>query len=99
MAARTIYNDSLFYFIVRTIANVIILGLTAAKVPAAIAALPFNDMIAITMGSRVYLNLKMLDKRRRRESDLLGNTSIFLFDGNLPSKQPTASVSDPSCEC
>ena len=59
---KVLYRDSLTYFLIATVSNVAILiiygmsdpGLDTVKP----AALPFATLMTVTMGTRVYLNLK-----------------------------------------
>lgn len=101
-AARQIFYDALFYFIVRSLANVAVTVIAAAKIPGATAALPFNDMVAITMGTRVYLNLKLLSRREAAMAD----QPSFLLDLDVETKtnqetssdRPPSRLTDPICE-
>ncbi|KAH8079793.1 hypothetical protein BXZ70DRAFT_901614 [Cristinia sonorae] len=69
---RQIYKDNVMYFLITAVTNVVVLSIQSLGSKHALlkpTAVPFSTIMTVTMGSRVYLNLKQLDKRRQREAE------------------------------
>lgn len=69
---RQIFRDTLMYFTITTVTNIVVLSIQSLGVEHALikpTAVPFSTVMTVTMGSRVYLNLKLLEKRRREEGE------------------------------
>lgn len=67
---RRIFRDTLLYFIITTVTNIVVLSIEALQNQKTLikgATIPFSTLMTVTMGSRVYLNLKLLEHRRRKE--------------------------------
>jgi len=65
---QLIYRDNLIYFAITTVTNITVLAIYAINIPSLAlvkpAVLPFSTLMTVTMGTRVYLNLKLSDRRR-----------------------------------
>ncbi|KAI0635110.1 hypothetical protein C8Q77DRAFT_1217046 [Trametes polyzona] len=64
---RQIFRDTLMYFSITAVTNIVVLSIQAlgsAHTLLKPAVVPFSTIMTVTMGSRVYLNLKLLQKRR-----------------------------------
>ena len=69
---RQIFRDTLMYFTITTVTNIVVLSIQSLDSSHAMikpTAVPFSTVMTVTMGSRVYLNLKLLEKRRREEGE------------------------------
>ena len=69
---RQIFRDTLIYFTVTAVTNITVLSIQSLGSGSAMikpTAVPFSTLMTVTMGSRVYINLKLLDKRRQQESE------------------------------
>lgn len=69
---RQIYQDNLMYFIISTVTNVVVLviqSLGAEHTVIKPTAVPFSTLMTVTMGSRVYLNLKLIHTRGHQRAD------------------------------
>lgn len=69
---RQIFRDTLMYFTITTVTNIVVLSIQSLGESHSMikpTAVPFSTVMTVTMGSRVYLNLKLLEKRRREEGD------------------------------
>ncbi|EKM53129.1 uncharacterized protein PHACADRAFT_259306 [Phanerochaete carnosa HHB-10118-sp] len=69
---RQIFRDTLMYFALTTVTNVVVLSIQALGEAHAMlkpTAVPFSTVVTATMGSRVYLNLRLLEKRRQVEAE------------------------------
>lgn len=67
---RQIFRDTLMYFILTAATNIAVLSIQSLDSSHSMikpTAIPFSTLMTVTMGSRVYLNLKLLDHRRQRE--------------------------------
>ena len=67
---RQLFRDTLLYFSVTTVTNIVTLAIESLKnQPTLIqpATIPFSTLVTVAMGSRVYLNLRLLDQRERRQ--------------------------------
>ncbi|KAG6884552.1 hypothetical protein C0993_010147 [Termitomyces sp. T159_Od127] len=65
---KRIYTDNLAYFLLTAVTNVTVLSIQAlgsAHDMIKPTAVPFSTLMTVTMGSRVFLNLKLLDQRER----------------------------------
>lgn len=72
---RQIFRDTLMYFAITTVTNIVVLSIQSLGPAHALikpTAVPFSTVMTVTMGSRVYLNLKLLEKRRREDGDSRG---------------------------
>ncbi|KAI0330629.1 hypothetical protein GY45DRAFT_725421 [Cubamyces sp. BRFM 1775] len=61
-----IFRDTLLYFTLTTTTNIVVLSIQALGSSHAMlkpTAVPFSTVMIVTMGSRVYLNLKLLHQR------------------------------------
>ncbi|TCD62092.1 hypothetical protein EIP91_007492 [Steccherinum ochraceum] len=82
---RQIYRDNIFYFLITAITNIVVLSIQALGTSHDMikpTAVPFSTIMTVTMGSRVYLNLKLLDKRREREAEGIPLTSPMNSQGS-----------------
>lgn len=69
---RQIFRDTLVYFTLTTVTNVVVLSIQALGQADSLlkpTAVPFSTVMTATMGSRVYLNLQLLEKRRRHQPE------------------------------
>lgn len=67
---RQIFRDTLMYFILTAVTNITVLSIQSLDSSHTLikpTAVPFSTLMTVTMGSRVYLNLKLLEHRRQRE--------------------------------
>ena len=65
---QVIFRDTLMYFVITAVTNVVVLSIQALGGTHAMikpAAVPFSTVMTVTMGSRVYLNLKIFERRRQ----------------------------------
>lgn len=64
---QMMYKDSLFYFVLTTVTNIVVLAFYSIDRPSFAlikpAALPFSTLMTVTMGTRVYLNLRLYDQK------------------------------------
>ncbi|THH29966.1 hypothetical protein EUX98_g4228 [Antrodiella citrinella] len=75
---RQIYRDNVMYFLLTAVTNIVVLSIQSLGESHSMikpTAVPFSTIMTVTMGSRVYLNLKLLDKRREREVEGIPLTS------------------------
>ncbi|KAH8119477.1 hypothetical protein DFH11DRAFT_448323 [Phellopilus nigrolimitatus] len=87
---RQIYQGNLMYFVIVTVTNIIVLIFQALGQSGTFLkplALPFNTLMTVTMGSRVYLNLKLMDRKRAREDGPVN--AILLSDSTASGSQNT----------
>ncbi|KAF9446029.1 hypothetical protein P691DRAFT_829168 [Macrolepiota fuliginosa MF-IS2] len=67
---RRVYNDNLLYFFLTTAANITVLSIQAQPNPKfdfiKPAAVPFSTLMTVTMGTRVFLNLRLFDQRQQQ---------------------------------
>jgi hypothetical protein len=64
---KQIFRDNLIYFTLTTVTNVTVLSIQALGPKYDMikpAAVPFSTLMTVTMGSRVFLNLKLFDQRQ-----------------------------------
>jgi hypothetical protein len=72
---KQIYRDNLIYFILTAVTNITVLSIQALGPEHDMikpTAVPFSTLITVTMGSRVFLNLKLFDNRQKYEVTGLG---------------------------
>ncbi|GLB43620.1 hypothetical protein LshimejAT787_1401320 [Lyophyllum shimeji] len=65
---RQIYRDNLVYFLLTAVTNITVLTIQALGPSFDMikpTAVPFSTLMTVTMGSRVFLNLKLFDKRQQ----------------------------------
>lgn len=71
---RQVYNDNLLYFFLQTAANIVVLSIQAQQDPRfdliKPAAVPFSTLMTVTMGTRVFLNLRLFTQRQEQQSTL-----------------------------
>lgn len=82
---RQIYSDNVMYFLFTTITNIVVLSIQSLGSSHDMikpTAVPFSTIMTVTMGSRVYLNLKLLDRRKERERDGIPLTSPMNSQGS-----------------
>ncbi|KAF5359582.1 hypothetical protein D9756_003164 [Leucocoprinus leucothites] len=69
---RQVYNDNLLYFFLQTAANIVVLSIQAQQDPRfnliKPAAVPFSTLMTVTMGTRVFLNLRLFNQRQQQQS-------------------------------
>ncbi|EIW55772.1 uncharacterized protein TRAVEDRAFT_59983 [Trametes versicolor FP-101664 SS1] len=72
LVGRQIFRDTLMYFSITAVTNIVVLSFQSLGEAHSLLkpnAVPFSTVMTVTMGSRVYLNLKLLQKRREAESE------------------------------
>ena len=72
LVRRQIFRDTLMYFTLTTVTNIAVLSIQALGSAHAMikpVAVPYSTVMTVTMGSRVYLNLRLLEQRRQTEPD------------------------------
>ncbi|KAG6856820.1 hypothetical protein H0H87_000292 [Tephrocybe sp. NHM501043] len=65
---KQIYTDNLIYFLLTAITNITVLTIQALPPSFNMikpTAVPFSTLMTVTMGSRVFLNLKLFDQRQQ----------------------------------
>jgi len=65
---RQIYRDNLVYFLLTAVTNITVLTIQALGPKFDMikpTAVPFSTLMTVTMGSRVFLNLKLFDQRQQ----------------------------------
>ncbi|KAH8079785.1 hypothetical protein BXZ70DRAFT_901587 [Cristinia sonorae] len=63
---RQVYRDNLMYFLITTVTNTVVLAIESLGPEHTMikpTAVPFSTLVTVTMGSRVYLNLRLMHKR------------------------------------
>ncbi|KAF9446749.1 hypothetical protein P691DRAFT_776625 [Macrolepiota fuliginosa MF-IS2] len=72
---RQVYRDNLLYFVLMTVANVTVLSIQALRNPSfdqiKPVAVPFSTLMTVTMGTRVFLNLRLFNQRQHNLSNSL----------------------------
>ncbi|KAG6811267.1 hypothetical protein H0H92_008260 [Tricholoma furcatifolium] len=90
---KQIYRDNLVYFLLTAVTNITVLSIQALG-PAfdmiKPTAVPFSTLMTVTMGSRVFLNLKLFDQRQQNAT-----TSIPLAINSNPTGSNSYSRSLP----
>ncbi|KAF9445423.1 hypothetical protein P691DRAFT_710334 [Macrolepiota fuliginosa MF-IS2] len=94
---RQVYNDNLLYFFLTTAANITVLSIQAQPdskfdfiKPAAV---PFSTLMTVTMGTRVFLNLRLFNQRQQ-QSQVTGNALPLVAHGQYCNPTNSGS-SDP----
>lgn len=90
---RQVYNDNVLYFFLMTAANATVLSFQAQRDPKfdliKPAVVPFSTLMTVTMGTRVFLNLRLFTQRQQDRS--VGN-QLQLSDqsssNHLGARQP-----------
>ncbi|KAG6853540.1 hypothetical protein C0991_003397 [Blastosporella zonata] len=65
---KQIYTDNLIYFLLTAVTNITVLTIQALPESFSMlkpTAVPFSTLMTVTMGTRVFLNLKLFDQRQR----------------------------------
>lgn len=78
-----VYRDSVVYFVAASITNTVVLAIEALPSRYEIlkpAVVPFSTIITVTMGARVFLNLKLLHQRQARAQQGLPVTGSSSFN-------------------
>lgn len=73
-----IYRDSLLYFLLTAVTNITVLIIQALGPGSDLikpTAVPYSTLITVTMGSRVFLNLKLFNQRQDRINQSLPDHS------------------------
>ncbi|RDB19402.1 hypothetical protein Hypma_013481 [Hypsizygus marmoreus] len=66
---KQIYRDNLVYFLLTAVTNITVLSIQALGPSHDLikpTAVPFSTLMTVTMGSRVFLNLKLFDQRQQK---------------------------------
>jgi len=67
---RQIYNDSLLYFFLQTATNIVVLSIQTQRLSSfnliKPATVPFSTLMTVTMGTRVFLNLRLFNRRQEQ---------------------------------
>ncbi|KAJ3569701.1 hypothetical protein NP233_g4874 [Leucocoprinus birnbaumii] len=91
---RQIYNDNLLYFFLQTATNVVVLSIQAQQKPSynliKPAAVPFSTLMTVTMGTRVFLNLRLFNQRQQQHDvgdTLEFSTRLNLSNNSAPGRQ------------
>lgn len=89
---KQIYRDNLIYFALTAVTNITVLSIQALGPKHDMikpTAVPFSTLMTVTMGSRVFLNLKLFDQRQQRVADGIplsisshGSSNNRLLTGN-----------------
>lgn len=100
---KQIYRDNLGYFLLTTVTNITVLSIQALGPQHALlkpTAVPFSTLMTVTMGSRVFLNLKLFDKKQRRDDANVLPLSGSSGSGSHPSHHRflSASQNNPFAE-
>jgi hypothetical protein len=95
-----IYRDSLIYFILTTVTNIVVLVIQSLGPSFALtkaAVLPFSTIITATMGVRVFLNLRLFHQRDAKGGSEASTATGRLASGNERnfSKHSTALPAHP----
>jgi len=83
---RRLYRDSMTYFVITTITNLVVLIINALPNQFALikpAVEPFSTVITSAMAQRVYLNLKLFYQRKE------GNMDVSLQNMSTPPPHPS----------
>ena len=82
---RQIFVDTLMYFSITAVTNIVCLvleALTSSSLATKAAAIAYPPLMTAAMGSRVYLNLRLLERRRRKELEGLPLSSAIASSGS-----------------
>ena len=77
---KQIYRDALVYFSLTAVTNITVLSIEALGPRYDMikpAAIPFSTVMTVTMGTRVFLNLKLLDQRQQLAIDSEAGQLVF----------------------
>lgn len=89
---RQVYNDNLLYFFLMTAANIVVLSIQAQRDPKfdliKPAAVPFSTIMTVSMGTRVFLNLRLFNQRQQNN---MGNSLPLSAQGQYTN--PSSSLS------
>jgi len=80
---RQIYRDNLLYFVLTAATNITVLSIQAlgpAHDMIKPTAVPFSTLMTVTMGSRVFLNLRLLGQKQKPSS--VGSPLFINGDGS-----------------
>ena len=92
--SRQIFRDTLMYFAITAVTNIVVLSIQSLGESHAMlkpTAVPFSTVMTVTMGSRVYLNLKLLEQRRQAELQGLPMTAPSGSQSNSQGSTSSAS--------
>ncbi|KAI9063692.1 hypothetical protein FKP32DRAFT_1571493, partial [Trametes sanguinea] len=92
---RQIFRDTLMYFAITTVTNIVVLSIQSlgdAHATLKPTAVPFSTVMTVTMGSRVYLNLKLLHQRNMKRG--VGGEKIPLSISSTERSRPSTNPSD-----
>lgn len=70
--SRQIYQDNIMYFLLVTCTNIVVLAIQSLPSSYDLVkpnALPYATLITYAMGSRVFLNLRLFNRRQQRKAD------------------------------
>ena len=98
--SRQIFRDTLMYFSITAVTNIVVLSIQSLGESHTMikpTAVPFSTVMTVTMGSRVYLNLKLLEQRRQAELQGLPMTNKSTSQGttSIGSRVAPFTVSAP----
>ena len=69
---KQIYRDNICYFLLTTATNLTVFSIQTLGSESTLikpTVIPFSTLMTATMGSRVFLNLKLFDKRQKAAAD------------------------------
>ncbi|OSD07964.1 hypothetical protein PYCCODRAFT_1430150 [Trametes coccinea BRFM310] len=92
---RQIFRDTLMYFAITTVTNIVVLSIQSlgdAHATLKPTAVPFSTVMTVTMGSRVYLNLKLLHQRNMKRG--VGGEKIPLSISSTERSRQSTNPSD-----
>ncbi|THH29960.1 hypothetical protein EUX98_g4224 [Antrodiella citrinella] len=88
---QQIYRDNVMYFLITTVTNVVVLAIESLGSEHAMikpTAVPFSTLMTVTMGSRVYLNLKLMNSRKAAGDSRSPFASLNMVSRNRPDGGP-----------
>lgn len=89
---RQVYNDNLMYFFLMTATNITVTSIQAQRDPKfdliKPAAVPFSTLMTVTMGTRVFLNLRLFNQRQHQ--NLTANTLPLSAQGQYSSSNDSS---------
>jgi len=89
--SRQVYNDGLLYFSLQTATNIVVLAIQTQQHSSfnliKPATVPFSTLMTVTMGTRVFLNLRLFD-RRREQLNIASLPVQTQYSNNLTSGRP-----------
>jgi len=90
--SRQVYNDGLLYFFLQTATNIVVLSIQTQQHSSfnliKPATVPFSTLMTVTMGTRVFLNLRLFNRRQEQ----LNTASLSVqaqYSNNLASGRPS----------